>query len=112
MIHGFVKVCAATPDIKVADCEYNATQILELIKKCEKEKVKLVVFPELCITGYTCSDLFLQDTLLRSAKEQLIKIVRATAGMEILAIVGLPYVRYGKLYNVAAALNKGEVVAK
>ena len=110
MIHGFIKVCAATPDIKVADCEYNAGQIIELMKKCEEQEVKIVVFPELCITGYTCSDLFLQDTLLRTAKEQLIKIVHATAGMEILAIVGLPYARYGKLYNVAAVVQNGRVL--
>jgi NAD+ synthase (glutamine-hydrolysing) len=110
MKHGFIKVCAATPDIKVAHCQYNGEKITQIIKECEKEQVQLVVFPELCITGYTCGDLFLQDTLLRTAKEQLLRISREMEEMDILAVVGLPFLKDGKLYNVAAVLQGGHIM--
>ena len=74
MKHGFVKVAAATPDIRVADVEYNTEQICRLIDETAEEEAKVVVFPELCITGYTCGDLFTQDLLLENAKKGLQKI--------------------------------------
>lgn len=110
MKHGFVKVGAVTPKIRVADCDYNGNEIIRLIEEGEKGKIRLLVFPELCITGYTCGDLFLQNTLLRSAKEQLLHIAKATEGKELLAVVGLPFLLDGKLYNMAAVLHRGEIL--
>lgn len=109
MKDGFIRVAAATPDIKVADCDYNADRIIELIKQAAAEDVSIVVFPELCITGYTCGDLFLQKVLLDGAKNALVKIAKETADCDLLALVGLPYELDGKLYNCAAAINKGDI---
>lgn len=110
MKNGFVKVCAATPDLKVADTIYNGDKIIEIIEECETKKVKLLVFPELCLTGYTCGDLFLQRILLNGAKEQLIRIVNKTKGKDMLVLIGLPYEVKGKLYNVAAVVQNGRVL--
>ncbi len=110
MKDGFIRVAAATPDIKVADCGYNADRIIELIKQAAEENASLVVFPELCITGYTCGDLFLQKVLLDGAKKALVKIAEETAGCDLLAFVGLPFEADGKLYNCAAAINKGNII--
>lgn len=110
MIDGFVRVAAATPRIKVADCGYNTDRIIEMIEECEEKEIKLVVFPELCITGYTCGDLFFQDVLLSSAIEQLKRIASVTKDKNLLAVVGLPYLIHGSLYNVAAFLKDGRVL--
>ncbi len=110
MRQGFIKVCAATPKIRVADCESNGTEIIRLLQAANREKVKLVVFPELCITGYTCGDLFLQNTLLREAKVQLGRIIKASAEMDMLAVVGLPLAIKGKLYNMAAVIKGGKLL--
>lgn len=110
MKDGFIRAAAATPDIKVADCGYNADRIIELIKQAAEENASLVVFPELCITGYTCGDLFLQKVLLDGAKKALVKIAEETAGCDLLAFVGLPFEADGKLYNCAAAINKGNII--
>ena len=109
MKDGFIRVAAATPDIKVADCDYNADRIIELIRQAAEEDASIVVFPELCITGYTCGDLFMQKVLLDGAKNALVKIAEATADCDLLAFVGLPFELDGKLYNCAAAVNKGDV---
>ncbi len=110
MKQGFIKVCAATPKIRVADCESNGTEIIKLLEKCHQEKVKVAVFPELCITGYTCGDLFLQNTLLREAKKQLGRIIKATGNMDMIVLVGLPLTLEGKLYNMAAVIKSGELL--
>lgn len=110
MNYGFVKVAAITPDVKVADCEFNANEIINKINETSKEKAAVMVLPELCITGYTCSDLFLQKPLLDSAAKQLEKIAESTGSIDALVFVGLPYMNKGKLYNVGAALYKGEVL--
>lgn len=110
MKHGFVKVAAATPDIRVADVGYNTEKICEAIEAAAKQRAKIIVFPELCITGYTCGDLFTQEILLSEAKAGLLKIAKHTAGKDVLVFVGLPFTLDGKLYNVAAALNRGEVL--
>ena len=110
MKHGFLRVAAATPKIRVADCIYNAGNIIEIIETAELKAVKLIVFPELSVTGYTCGDLFLQETLLRNASEQVVKIAEATRGKELVAVVGFPYQRQGKLYNTAAVLQNGKVL--
>ena len=110
MKHGFVKVAAATPDIRVADVSYNTERILADISEACENGAKILVFPELCVTGYTCSDLFTHDILLRAAKEALFEIAEYTADKDILVFVGVPLDVEGKLYNVAAALNRGKVI--
>lgn len=111
MKYGFIKVCAAVPDMKVADCDYNTGKIFECIKKAYEKKAKIVVFPELCITGYTCGDLFLQKTLLDSAKKSVSELLELTQNMDLISIVGLPLAVNGKLYNCAAALYCGSILA-
>lgn len=110
MKHGFVKVAAATPKVEVADTAYNADIICDCIAEASKNGAKIIVFPELCITGYTCGDLFLQEKLLREAKNALLKIARFTEFMDCLVFVGLPYAHNGRLYNVAAALSAGKIL--
>jgi NAD+ synthase (glutamine-hydrolysing) len=110
MKHGFVRVAAATPVIRVADCGYNSEKIMEIINEAEIQEIKLIVFPELSITGYTCGDLFLQDTLLRRAMEEVKRIKEFMAGKELIAIIGLPFLRNGKLYNTAAVIQNGRIL--
>ena len=110
MRHGFIKTAAGTPKIQVADCVYNAGEILKLIRQMETEGAKIMAFPELCITGYTCQDLFWQTLLLDSAREQLIWLAKETSQGDALIIVGLPWEYNGKLYNVAAVLNRGTIL--
>ena len=110
MTDGFIKVASATCDIKVADTKHNADAIIEKIQEAADRGVKIICFPELCVTGYTCGDLFLQDTLLRGAKEAVEHIAYATKHLDIVAIVGLPYVINQKLYNIAVVINHGEVL--
>ena len=112
MKDGFVTVAAATPKIRVADCRYNAEQIFTLMRQADQQGVKVIVFPELCLTGYTCGDLFLQDTLLNGAEEGLKTILEATRNLDMVAAIGLP-VRdqwHNKLYNCAAVIHKGEIL--
>ena len=110
MKDGFIKVAAATPALRVADTAHNAAGIIKLAKEAAGKGAQLIVFPELCLTGYTCGDLFLQDTLLRGALEALETVLRETASLDLLLIVGLPFSWEGKLYNVAAALERGDVL--
>ena len=110
MEQGFVKVAAVTPKIKVADTKYNAEVICAEIKKAAEQGAKVIVLPELCITGYTCSDLFLQEKLLRAAKEELLRIAVFCETVDAIVFVGLPFAWDGKLYNVAAAINKGKIL--
>ena len=110
MKQGFIKVAATTPNIKVADVDYNKQEIMRLIDETVANGAKIVVFPELCITGYTCGDLFTQDVLLRKSEEALNEITSYTLGKDALIFVGLPFVVRNKLYNVAAAINNGELL--
>lgn len=110
MRHGFVKVAALTPKVKVADPKYNREQICLLMDEAEKEGAKIMVFPELCITGYTCSDLFYQELLLTEAKKALLAIAKHTERKDYVAFVGLPLEHNGKLYNVAAAVSRGQIL--
>ncbi len=110
MKHGFIKVAAVTPKIKVADTKYNGQLIRTLMKDANAKGAKVVVFPELAITGASCGDLFYQDKLLKSAKEELMQIVSASGFYDALYFVGLPYEINGKLYNVTAVISKGEVL--
>ena len=110
MRDGFIKVAAATPEIHVADCVFNADNIIALCREADEQGVQAVGFPELCLTGYTCSDLFLHSTLLEGAKQQLVRIARETAEMDMLILVGVPIAVRGSLYNCAAVLHKGSIL--
>ncbi|MDD2971338.1 MAG: NAD(+) synthase [Lachnospiraceae bacterium] len=110
MKHGFVKVAAVTPKIKVADPVYNAQVICEKMDEAVDKGAQILVFPELCLTGYTCNDLFLQELLLEKTREQLLVIANHTVGMDALIFVGLPLEQEHKLYNVAAVLQNGEIL--
>lgn len=110
MRHGFVKVAAVTPDIKVADVWQNKEAVSTELLAAERAGAKVIVFPELCITGYTCGDLFAQDILLKEARAALRQIADETREMDALVFVGLPLAVDGKLYNVAAALNRGKIL--
>jgi NAD+ synthase (glutamine-hydrolysing) len=110
MKDGFIKVAAATPKITVADPAANTAEILRLVREMEKKKAKIMVFPELCITGYTCSDLFWQERLLDEAEQQLRVLIDATADVDALILVGLPFEFEGKLYNCAAVMNRGSLL--
>ena len=110
MEQGFVKVASATPVIRVADPGYNAQVICTQAKEAAECGAKIVVFPELCITGYTCGDLFLQNLLLERAKEALLTLAAETAQLEALLLVGLPIEKDGRLYNVAAVLYRGGIL--
>ncbi|MGN0605165.1 MAG: NAD(+) synthase [Oscillospiraceae bacterium] len=105
MKDGFVKIACATPDIHVADCDYNAKQIIKLINEAAEKGAKLIAFPELCITGYNCGDLFLQDLLIKSAADAVLKIVEETKNLDIVSIVGVPARCNNKLYNCAAVIT-------
>ncbi len=110
MKHGFIKVAAVTPDIRVADVAYNQEQIIEKMKEAAKLGAKLIVFPELCVTGYTCSDLFEHEILLNAAKQALFEIAEETKEIDALVFVGAPLAVDGKLYNVATAMNQGKIL--
>ena len=110
MRHGFVKTAVGTPVIRLADCEYNAERIYELAQRAESEGAKLLVLPELCITGYGCGDLFLQDSLIRAAENALLSLAVRTAGMDVLLVAGVPVRHAGKLYNAAACVQNGKVL--
>lgn len=111
MKDGFVKVCCATPKIKVADVDHNVNEIIKLMYDASENGAKVIVFPELCITGYTCQDLFLQGKLLDKALEGLDRIIDATNGIDALVFVGTPLEVDGKLYNTAAAIFAGHILA-
>lgn len=112
MKDGFIKVGAATPKIKVADVSYNGDRIIEEVNKAAQAGVKLLCFPELCITGYTCGDLFGQGTLIEAAEKQLYRIGKETEALDIIFAVGLPAVKKGKLINTAAVLYHGEILGR
>ena len=107
--YGFFRVAAATPVVKVADPDANASRIIELIDQAEASKAALVVFPELCITGYTCGDLFGQQLLLDSADKAVARIAAYTRGLKTTVVVGTPARIGGRLYNCAAVIRCGEI---
>ena len=110
MKDGFLKAAALSPALRVADCGYNTDQILTQLRDCAQRGVKLAVFPEFCLTGYTCGDLFLQRTLQQGALEGLGRILEASAGLDLVALVGLPLMVRGKLYNCAAVVCRGQIL--
>jgi len=110
MKNGFVKVAAATPDIRVADVEFNTQNIINAMEEAQKNGAKILVFPELCVTGYTCSDLFDHSVLLKASRKALLEIAENTNDKDMLVFIGAPLEVNGKLYNVAAAMNQGEII--
>ena len=110
MKYGFVNVAAAVPTVKVADVEYNIHQIEGLIAQAEDHGVEIIVFPELCITGYSCQDLFKEQLLLDHAEEGIVKLLDFTRKLNTIVIVGLPVVVNGLLYNCAAVLQSGTLL--
>ena len=111
MKNGFVKVAAASPVIRVADADYNAGQVIEVIRDAARNGVKVLAFPELTLTGCSCYDLFTHRVLLEGAREALLKVAEASSEYDLLAFVGLPLAVGAKVYNVAAALYHGEILA-
>ncbi len=110
MKHGFIRAAALTPKIRVADTEYNGRQIMAGIDEAVEKGAGIIVFPELAVTGYTCGDLFLQETLLEGAREALRQITVHTRGRQALVFVGLPLEKDGRLYNTAAVLQDGRIL--
>lgn len=110
MKNGFIKVAAATPDIKVCDCFFNSENIIKNIFEAYEKNCTLIVFPELCITGYTCSDLFLQTALLNDAKIVLKNILEKTNNLNIISIIGMPLEYNNKLYNCGVCIYKGKIL--
>ncbi len=111
MLEGFIRVASATPKIKVADVTYNKEAVLEYMKEAEEKSVRLLVFPELVLTSYTCADLFHQSILIDKTMLALDEIADKTKGKEMVAVVGTPYPVGGKLYNCAAVLHDGRILA-
>lgn len=110
MRDGFLKVSAVTPKIRVADPKFNAESILEHMRKMWENHTKICVFPELCLTAYSCNDLFLQTSLLEEAKAELKKLVQESEGHDMLSFVGLPWKWNGRLYNVSACIQDGNLL--
>ena len=110
MIHGFVRACALSPALRVADCVYNTEQTAAAMRRAAAQDVQLAVFPELGLTGYTCGDLFLQQALQKAAERALVSLLEVSAELELLTLVGLPAGIDGKLYNCAAVLFRGRLL--
>ena len=110
MKHQFIKVAAITTDIEVGNAEFNTEKIIEAIKEAHKQSVRLAVFPELCLTGYTCGDLFLQDILLKAALDGLKQIIDASENKDMVIVVGLPFYHTNALYNAAAVIFEGQLL--
>lgn len=111
MKDGFIKVGAASPELRVGQPFFNISKMLELFSLASGYGVKVLVYPELSITGYTCQDLFLQDALIQDSRKALLEFVSATKGSDILSFVGFPLEHNGKLYNTAAAVQDGRILS-
>ena len=110
MKYGFVRVAAAVPAVKVADCKFNAQQIETQIAIADGKGVQIIIFPELSITGYTCVDLFGQTLLLEEAEIALMQIMNNTRQMDIISIIGMPVVMNSTLLNCAVVCQKGKIL--
>ena len=110
MQYGFVKWCAATVPIRVADVEYNCGRIIAALKEAAGQGAQVTVFPELCVSGYTCGDLFNQRALIEETRRALINIAQASKGVKSLVFVGAPIVCGGKLYNCGVAISNGKIL--
>jgi NAD+ synthase (glutamine-hydrolysing) len=110
MFDGYIRAAAGTPEIRAASCAYNARRIIDLMRKASRENAGLLCLPELCVTGYTCGDLFLQRTLLDEAREALRLLIRESADYPLVTVVGLPVEHQSKLYNAAAVVCRGTLL--
>ncbi len=110
MKHGFIKVAAATPKVTVAECRANLVQMKEIFERARERGVKILVYPELSLTGYTCADLFFSDLLLSASADALSRFVRATKGSDMISIVGLPLLVNNKIYNSAVFCQNGQIL--
>ncbi len=110
MKDGFISVACGAPELRLADCAYNAEQTFTLMRTAEKAGVKVLILPELGLTGYTCGDLFSQDALIRGAEEALATVLEATRNLEVVTAVGLPLRVNNKLYNCASIIQKGRIL--
>jgi NAD+ synthase (glutamine-hydrolysing) len=110
MKYGFVNVAAAVPMVKVADVEYNVQQVESIIAQAEGRGVEVIVFPELCLTGYTCQDLFREQLLLDRAEEAVLMLLDFTRKLDIVSIVGTPIIINGLLYNCAVIIQGGSIM--
>ena len=110
MNYGFIKACAVSPALRVADCPYNAQKTIEAMQQAAEDGCQLTVFPELGLTGYTCGDLFLQQPLLDAAEAALREILKASEALQLVALVGLPVTVDAKLYNCAAVVCQGALL--
>lgn len=111
MNYGYFRAAAASVDLKVADPAYNSEKIITAANQAEAKDASLVVFPELCVTGYTCGDLFFQDALLKAAARECERIAKETSGLKAVIAIGLPVKKDGAIYNAAAILFKGKILA-
>ncbi|MGN0537870.1 MAG: NAD(+) synthase [Acutalibacteraceae bacterium] len=110
MKDGFLRIACATPTVRLADCTVNAHAIIQMAIEASQNNAGLIVFPELCLTGYTCNDLFLQDTLIQAAEQGLSMILDATQNLDSVILVGLPVRYHSGLYNCAAVLLHGKIL--
>ena len=107
---GYVRVAASVPELKVANVEFNTKEVIKEIKTLDKEGVQIVTFPELCLTGYTCADLFSQDILITKSKEAIKEVIDSTKLLDIISIIGAPIVCDNQLFNCGVVINKGEIL--
>ena len=107
---GYVRVAASVPELKVANVEFNTKEVIKEIKALDKEGVQIVTFPELCLTGYTCADLFSQDILITKSKEAIKEVIDSTKLLDIISIIGAPIVCDNQLFNCGVVINKGEIL--
>ena len=112
MKHGFIKVAAAIPLVSVADTKYNTEQLIAMAHRAHEEGAEVTVFPELCITGYTCGDLLTQQTLLQEAENGVARFAEATKEYDNIYIIGAPIYVCGALYNCALVVQQGRILGR
>ena len=109
--YGFIKVAAAIPAVRVADCDFNTTEMARIMSEADKRDVRVLVFPELSVTGYTCQDLFRQNILITAAEESVVSLLNSSMHVDVIAIIGVPVVVGDLLLNCAAVIQKGVLLA-
>ena len=109
--YGFIKVAAAIPAVRVADCDFNTTEMARIMSEADKQDVRVLVFPELSVTGYTCQDLFRQNILITAAEKSVVSLLNSSMHVDVIAIIGVPVVVGDLLLNCAAVIQKGVLLA-
>ncbi len=105
----YYRVCTAVPDVRVADVEYNTDRIMDMLAKADKENADVICFPELCVTGYTCGDLFFQDILIKKCKSAIARILSGTKDLDMVIAIGAPCLIEHQLFNAAYIIHKGVI---